>query len=271
MGRVAVSGAASGIGAATADRLRRSGHEVIALDLHDADVIADLSTSEGRQTAIDAVLDRCNGRLDGLVTAAGVPGRSAPDQTVSVNYFGTVALLEGLRGALAAAEHGRAVALSSVVTRLVAVPPEVVDACLAGDEALARERILAVDEQRSKKAYVSTKVAVARFVRRNAPQPDWAGAGIRLNAIAPGPVTSPLLLGPARTADDPPSDAPTGGAATPDQVATWIETMLGDAAEFLCGSVLFLDGGIDALWRPDDWPTALPQPEPRRSFLRRSR
>jgi len=42
-------------------------------------------------------------------------------------------------------------------------------------------------------AYAGSKLALARWVRRSAPGPEWAGAGVRLNAVAPGAVLTPLL------------------------------------------------------------------------------
>ena len=86
------------MGAATAARLTADGHRVIGVDLRDADVLADLGTAEGRAAAVAAVTDAAGGVLDGLVTFAGLgplPGRSGA-LVASVNYFGTIALLEGL-------------------------------------------------------------------------------------------------------------------------------------------------------------------------------
>ena len=68
----AVTGSASGMGRAVVERLRRAGHTVIAVDIRDADVVADLSTAAGRRTAADEVLTACGGRLDGAVLAAGL-------------------------------------------------------------------------------------------------------------------------------------------------------------------------------------------------------
>jgi NAD(P)-dependent dehydrogenase (short-subunit alcohol dehydrogenase family) len=51
-----VTGAASGIGQATAALLRNRGHRVIGVDVRSVDVVADLSTPEGRQEAIDGIL-----------------------------------------------------------------------------------------------------------------------------------------------------------------------------------------------------------------------
>ncbi|WP_262402037.1 hypothetical protein [Actinomadura sp. CNU-125] len=102
MGRtIAISGTASGIGRTLAGILRDRGDDVIGVDLRDADVCADLGTPEGRDAAVAAVLDRSGGTLDGVVACAGVSGPTP--LTVTVNHFGVLALLEGLRPALARA------------------------------------------------------------------------------------------------------------------------------------------------------------------------
>ncbi|WP_408898919.1 hypothetical protein ACJ5H2_07355 [Nocardioides sp. R1-1] len=79
MSTYAVTGSASGMGAAVAARLRADGHTVIGVDLREADVVADLSTAGGRRAAAAAVLDLSGGRLDGAVLAAGLG--PAPDGT----------------------------------------------------------------------------------------------------------------------------------------------------------------------------------------------
>ena len=105
---VVVTGSASGMGAATRARLEADGQRVVGVDLRDAEVVADLGTPAGRQAAIDAVAELAGGSIDGLVTWAGVAGltEGPPGSLlVSVNYFGTVALLEGLRPLLAAGDR----------------------------------------------------------------------------------------------------------------------------------------------------------------------
>lgn len=83
------------------ERVASSRSEVVGVDLRDADIIADLSSSEGAQSAVDAVLDRCGGVLDGVVLRAGL-GPHVPDPRliIAVNYHSTVALLDGLFPAL---------------------------------------------------------------------------------------------------------------------------------------------------------------------------
>ena len=255
---VVVTGSASGMGAATKARLEAAGDRVIGVDLRGADVIADLGTPEGRAAAIEAVTSACEGSLDGLVTWAGVPGLTdVPGSLLaSVNYFGTVTLLEGLRPLLAKGDRPAAVAISSNSTTCQpGVPMDVVERCLAGDEAGARD---AADAASALATYPATKTAIAWWVRRNATQAAWAGAGITLNAVAPGAVETPLLQATrddkviGRFIDDFP--IPVARKGTADEVAAFVAFLLGPDARFFCGSVVFVDGGTDALLRTDDFP-----------------
>ena len=56
MGLFAITGSGSGIGAATRARLEKAGHAVVGIDLHHAEIIADLSTPDGRSAGRQAVL-----------------------------------------------------------------------------------------------------------------------------------------------------------------------------------------------------------------------
>jgi NAD(P)-dependent dehydrogenase (short-subunit alcohol dehydrogenase family) len=259
---VIVTGSASGMGAATRTRLEQAGQRVIGIDLHDAEIVADLGTPAGRDGAIAAVADLTGGAVDSLVTWAGLTGLTTVTGSalVSVNYFGTVALLTGLRPLLARGDQPAAVAISSnSTTCMPGVPADVAELCLAGDEAGART---AADAAGGIRSYPASKLAVARWVRRNAPTAAWAGAGIMLNALAPGAVETPML---AATRNDPvigqfvdTFPVPAGRTGQPAELAEFAAFLLGPHARFCCGSVIFVDGGTEALLRADDAPVPMP-------------
>jgi NAD(P)-dependent dehydrogenase (short-subunit alcohol dehydrogenase family) len=128
-----VTGAASGIGAATARHLREQGHRVIACDLHDADVIADLATNQGRAQLVEGVTRLSAGKIDAIVANAG----GGPAETMlAVNFFGTVATLEGLCSLMQNSPAPRAVMVSSIAS-LSPTDPRILEACLAMDEPAA--------------------------------------------------------------------------------------------------------------------------------------
>lgn len=236
--------------------MRRSGYRVISIDLREADVIADLGVTEGRADAVAAVTALSEGTLAGLVTCAGLAG--APDRAgsllSSVNYFGTVELINGLRPLLQ--PGGSAVAISSNSTTVQpGIPDAVVTACLAHDEPLAAKL---ADEVGSMVTYPASKLALAYWVRQQATGPDWAGSGLRLNAIAPGMIETPMVGDMRSDPEVGPLLAmlpiPVGRTGRPEEIAALAELLLGPDGGFFCGSVLFCDGGSDALLRPTDWP-----------------
>ena len=247
---VAVTGAASGIGAATAAMLRERGDRVIGVDLHDADVCADLSTRQGRVAAVDGVVALAEGRLDALVTCAGLSRAGAPQ--VSVNYFGTTDLVVGLLPALAAAPAPR-VALVGSISATQPTDAALVEACLAGDEpgalALAEQ---AVADARPHQIYSSTKAALARWLRHTSVTPEVAGAGIALNAIAPGVVLTPMtveLVSEPRWKQvmDAAVPMPLNGYASPETIAHALGWLIAVENSHMTGQVVYVDGGAEAL------------------------
>lgn len=234
--------------------LREQGGEVIGVDLRDADVVADLGTPAGRAAVVEAM----PAQLDGAVMCAGLVGLTGRPASLlaSVNYFGAVQLLEALRPRFT--DPSAAVVLSSnSVTIQPGYDLALVAALLAGDEPAARE---VADRGDSPTAYPATKAALARWVRRQAP--SWAADGIRLNAVAPGMIETPLSaevraddnLGPLMAA----LPIPLGRGGTAEEIAALLAFLLGPGGRFFCGSVVLCDGGTEALLRPDDWPVGWP-------------
>ncbi|MFD1810627.1 SDR family oxidoreductase [Rhodococcus gannanensis] len=266
MGVYAVTGSASGMGREVVEKLKAAGHTVVGVDVQEGDVVADLSTPSGRRRAIEGVLAASGGRLDGAVLAAGIgptPGKDRPRLISEVNYLGVVELVEAWRDALAAAGDAKVVVFgSNSTTTTPLVPRRTINALLHGDADKAARSLRMFGKAAPSLAYAGSKIAVSRWVRRTAVRREWAGAGIRLNVLAPGAIMTPLLEKQLAT----PTEAkairafpvPVGGFGDAGQLADWVLFMLSDAAAFLCGSVVFVDGGSDAYFRPDEWPRSVP-------------
>jgi NAD(P)-dependent dehydrogenase (short-subunit alcohol dehydrogenase family) len=254
MRTVVVTGSASGIGKALEELLESRGDRVIGVDLRDADVTVDLTTAEGRTTLVEKVRELSGGTVDAVVANAGLA--TPTPATVGVNYFGAVATLEGLRPLLAGSSAPRA-ALTASMASLMPTDQALVDAMLAGDEAAALARADQIaDTEDAQKIYASTKVAICRWLRRNAPTPEWAGAGIPLNAIAPGVVVTPMTADLMATDEQRESLAgmvpmPLNGfmeASAPAELLAWLVSPVNT---HLCGQVVFIDGGSDVVIRGD--------------------
>ncbi len=248
---VLVTGSANGIGAATSAFLAARGDRVVGLDLRNADICADLRTAEGRASAIGQALSLCGDSLDAVVACAGLAGADVAGM-IGVNYFGTVALIEGLRAALARSAAPRVAVITSSAT-ILPTDPGIVAACLAGDEVAA----VAGGEADPNLAYASTKRALSRWIRRNAILPEWAGSGILLNGIAPGTVltamTAPILSTPegrAMLAEATPIAV--ADYARPEDIAPLLGFLASEECRYLVGQVIFIDGGKDAIRRGDD-------------------
>jgi len=251
---IVITGSAGGIGAATRVRLEKEGHRVIGVDVRDAEVIADLSTPAGRAAMIDAVTAACDGVLDGLVAGAGI--MSQEPSLVSTNYFGAVATLTGLRPLLVRGADPSAVAISSNSTTTTPnLPNELVDVLLAGDEAASLD---AFAQAPGVFAYPASKLALARWVRRAATTEEWIGAGIRLNAVAPGVTRTPMTENDMAFIFSIPDvfPVPIARPGRPDEIGATLAFLLSPDAGFFCGSVVFVDGGSDAAVRADDVPSA---------------
>ncbi len=253
MGLVAITGAASGLGAALRARLEGDGQRVVGVDLEGSDIHADLATAEGREQAAAAVVEASGGSLDGVALCAGIGPPRDPVLMTSVNYFGAIEMLDALTPLLVRGAPSAVVAISSNSVTLVPENAAFVAACLDGDERRARELAKDLD---SSVTYGNTKLAVARAVRRRAP--ELGQAGVRCNAVAPGPFQSALLQGTldhpelGKLVDALPS--PLGHRASADEVAATVAFLLSSQASNIHGSLLFVDGGIDATVSPDRVP-----------------
>lgn len=217
-----ITGASGGIGSALVAAFRQAGYRTVGVDRNAADGVTSLDVTD---TAAVADFAATFERLDVLVNAAGVlrllqeyePSTFAG--VVDINLNGTMRMAVACRAALANA-RGAVINIASMH---------------------------AIFGAPLSPAYAASKAGVVQLTKSLAVA--WAADGIRVNAIAPGWIETPMTV-PAR------SDAarnraildrtPLGRWGTPEEVAAPAVFLASDAARFITGAVLAVDGGYSA-------------------------
>lgn len=258
-----VTGSRTGIGAATAEALRADGARVIGVDVADADVVCDLGQLEKIDSVAERILDLAGGSLDGMVSTAGVgPTDRTASRLLAVNGFAAIDLITRLYPALRRGRQPRVAVVSSntISCHPNSISRELIESCLAKPHQEMLERV--DKEITSEVAYAVSKIVLTTWVRMQAPKDEWIGSGVYLNVVAPGSTDTAMFA--ERTVDENLKAAamafpnPFGRLLTASEVARVIGFTLDPTMVGMAGSVIFCDGGVDALFHPG-------HPEPFRS------
>ena len=255
---VAVTGGAGGIGLTTARRLADEGAHVVVLDLGDGlvvDAVEELTgaggSASGRsvdttdEAAMTAALEEvvaARGRLDGLVTAAGVRQTQADGVDLDLAVWQRV-LHVNVTGTFVAAR---------VAARLMRAQEP------AGGSIVTVSSVTGIGARSGYTAYCTSKAAVIQLTRVLAL--ELAGDGIRVNAVCPGPTATAMLEEAAEREGPEVIDRkvrgsleelrpgiPLGRLARPDEQAAAICYLLSDDASVITGAALPTDGGTSAI------------------------
>jgi NAD(P)-dependent dehydrogenase (short-subunit alcohol dehydrogenase family) len=238
-----VTGGANGIGWACAQRFARDGYSVVIADLNaqrsrerahelgaaHLGVAADVAVEADVRALIDACVERY-GRLDVLVNNAGNSDQPHPTVEQNVDAFDRLLGIH-LRGTFVACREAGRVMLaqgSGAIVNLGSI------AGLAGIPA--------------RNAYGAAKAGIAAMTRSLAC--EWARDGIRVNAVAPGYVATELVETLKRNGQmdvrSIEKRTPMGRLARPEEIANAIGFLASDAASYITGTVLSVDGGWHA-------------------------
>jgi 2-keto-3-deoxy-L-fuconate dehydrogenase len=223
MKRALVTGAGSGIGEAVARRLAADGADVIATDLVAGPGLVQLDVRDEAQVA-EVVHD-----VDVLVNVAGIGSTtSAPDTPIEVweDVFAVNA-----RGTFLCCKH----AIPGMIAR-------------GGGSIVNVASVAALVGLKNRAAYSASKGAVVALTRALAV--DHVADGVRVNAVCPGTVDSPwvrrLVEEAGESLDALRARQPMGRLGTPDEIAGAVAYLASDAAAFVTGTVLTIDGGLTA-------------------------
>src|SRR3954466_2264633 len=224
-----VTGAASGIGRASAELFAAEGATVIGVDLNEG---VDVADEQQTQALAERVLAE-HGRIDVLFNNAGVSGvgdlaettLEQFEQVLRVNVRGVFLMSRAVAPAMIAQRSGSIVNMSSAIA----------------ETGLAR-----------RVSYAASKGAVLAMTKSM--QVDLAPHGVRVNALLPGTIMTPFVENYLRESYDDPEEGRrsirarqlTGDLGTPEDVANAALFLASDESKFVVGSGLVIDGGLSA-------------------------
>ena len=242
--RYVVTGAASGIGDAVARRLLDAGAQVYCLDRNTptAPVTGHFEVDLANPRSIDAAVERLDGLFDGLIHVAGIPGTAPSDLVIAVNSLAVRHLTESFFDKLT---PGAAVTVvSSSAGFGWPLRLETIRELLATDTYEEGAAWFKDNPQQGNAYNFSKEVTTVYAMSMGLALHEM---GLRINAVLPGPVETPILVDFEETMGKDTLDGLKtllGRHATPDDIASAVLYLASTEAGWVNGQALAVDGGI---------------------------
>ncbi len=240
---VVVTGAASGIGAATVERLRASGRNVVGLDRQPARGCPTVLCDLARPDTIDAAVAGLPDELGGLANVAGLPGTFPAELVLRVNVLGLRHLTEAVVGRLV---PGSAVVNVASVAAVRGPAPRALVAGLLATEGFDAGLAWCLGHPLdAPSAYRFSKQVLIEWTLQASVA--WRSRGVRVLSVSPGVVDTPILPDFRASMGDAAIDAATaeaGRLAQPGDIAPVIAFLLSDGARWVNGVDVRVDGGL---------------------------
>jgi NAD(P)-dependent dehydrogenase (short-subunit alcohol dehydrogenase family) len=242
--RYVVTGAASGIGHAVAEKLLAAGAEVVSLDRNTptAAVTRHLEVDLANPRSIDAALEQLDGEFDGLMNVAGIPGTAPGDLVLAVNSLAVRHLTEASFERLRAG--GSVTIVSSTAGFGWPQRLEAIRDLLATDTFEEGAAWFKAHPQQGNAYNFSKEVTTVYTLSMGLAMNQM---GFRINAVLPGPVETPILADFEESMGKDNLDGVKellGRHATPEDIADAVLFLASDSARWINGHALVVDGGI---------------------------
>ena len=246
---VVVTGISSGIGARVGASATAMGADVIGVDVNDpsqpmeAFIRADIGSAQG----VAEIVDVLPPRIDALCNVAGVSGLLGAAKTLAINFYGLRALTEALAPRLR--EGGAVVNVASIAGYGWRANLDRAKAFVAADGFPDLGPLLKTHGIEEGQGYPLSKELLLLWTMQASHQPLFKRRGIRVNAVSPGPVATPIfkefrqLFGDARVDDD---VARVGRPGTAPDIAPVVLFLCSDGARWVNGANIPADGGLEA-------------------------